>query len=316
MKSILFFYFLFLYLIKSVLSKDYNFTKSGTFIGINQYFAVFDSSAFHIGDIIYFKITAIFNDENLNFIYLDSLDNLQSILNNNLVNFGELESYHDTNIGDNNNKQIRYYKLEKKEKDLNNLEGKYLILIFDVDGKIEIVNTDKDEGKTSKIFSIIFSIVGVLVIGAIIFYCFFRKKLKKCFEKGPNDKKDSNSMNQLVSNNQTQNNNPINQINNQQKNKNNQNIQNIKNSGNINNINNTNNTNNNNTNDNNTNNNEDTKNSNNNNDNQFSLVNENIKSNKEENNKPSLPDNSRNQVHNLINQESTENINNDNNNSK
>ena len=191
MKSKLLFYILILYLIKNVLSNvGYNFTKYTTYKTFNGY-AVFDSSVFNIGDIMYFKITAEFNDKNLYYIYLDSLENLESILSNK-DNFFESESYFDVGSSDEDDKtEIRYYKITKSKVDLNNLSGKYLILLIFADGRVEIENTEKDEGKASQIYTIIFSIIGVLAVGGIIFFCFCRDKLK-CKKKDENTQPNNN----------------------------------------------------------------------------------------------------------------------------
>ena len=80
MKFKIYLYTVFFYLIINIISKvDYDFTKYTTYKTFNDH-AVFDCSSFNIGDIMYFKIKTAFNDENLYCIYLDTLDNLASLI--------------------------------------------------------------------------------------------------------------------------------------------------------------------------------------------------------------------------------------------
>ena len=179
MKFKIYLYTVVFYLIINIISNtSYDFTKYHSYKTFNDH-AVFDCSGFNIGDMMYFKITAVFNDENLYYIYLDTLDNLASILTHNKDDFFETESYFDVGSSDDDDKtETRYYKIKKSEAELNNLSGKYLILLFFADGRVEIENTEKDEGKSSKIYTIIFSILGVLAVAGILFFCFCRDKLK------------------------------------------------------------------------------------------------------------------------------------------
>ena len=54
---------------------------------------------------------------------------------------------------------------------MNGLEGKYLLLYFNTQGRVKIENTEKDEGKQNYLYTIIFSIVGLIIAGVIISCC-------------------------------------------------------------------------------------------------------------------------------------------------
>ena len=208
MKSNIFLYCLFFFLLINV--KTYNiFGKYKTFRHSDTYYAILNLDGFQNGDMIYLKITAKFNEENIFYRFVDNLNDLHAILESNFKEFEMLESYYDKSLsnknddddddglfnldddndddddddeyiknyfkdndddddddGEENEKEIRYYKLEKQV-------GNFLILLFDVEGRIIIENTETDEGKIAQIIRIVIALVVVVIILVCLLIYFF-----------------------------------------------------------------------------------------------------------------------------------------------
>ena len=165
---------IYIYIIKVCFSSvKYDFRKYESYTTRNGH-AIFDPTEFNIGDTMYFKVTASsFNDERLGYEYLDEIQDGYSFTYDDSKKTAK--SYHEVDNED-DNESIRYYKIKKSQDELGNSKGTYLIFYFDCDGKVEIENTEKDEGKRSLILSIVFCIVGIIIIGIIVYFCFCRKK--------------------------------------------------------------------------------------------------------------------------------------------
>jgi len=189
-------YIIHLYLFYKVFSSSfkYNFGKYQSYSTRDNH-AIFDPTEFDIGDTMYFKVTSSgFNDERLGYEYLDEIPDGYSFTFDNIKRTEK--SYHKKD-DDDDNEAIRYYKIKKSKEELGSLKGTYLIFYFDCEGKVEIENTEKDEGKISFIVSIVISVVGVIVIGIIIYFCYCRKK-----KEDSEDDKNSNGSNKNSNNNQ------------------------------------------------------------------------------------------------------------------
>ena len=233
-------YFIFIFLIKyiSLEIRNYELRQYSSYETRDNNI-VFNPTGFNVGDKMYFKITAKeFNDDYLSYEYSDNLDNYTFSYNNNL--FKE-KYYHKTELGDDDDKsEIRFYTIVKRKDELKDLEGKYLILYFDVVGRAEIKNTEKDEGKRNYILSIIFGIVGTIIVCVFLYCCFCRKKSNsddkyknelskiKIMQENKDKKQNENDVQNLNENenNYNRNNNNLNNNNNysNQNNYNNQNI--------------------------------------------------------------------------------------------
>lgn len=224
--------------ISSFDSPEYDFGKYGTAITKN-YCVIFNPTGFQNGETMYFKISAKeFKDNFLYYEYLDDLENYE--FNFNLKKLHEVKAYYKyepDEDSENDDEEIHYFKIVKNKEDLGNLEGKYLLLYCNFEGTAEIKNTEKDEGKRSKIYSIVFSIIAVVAIALVAYFCFFRKKCKKDNEK--NDINVPQNKNNEQTNQNAENNNQ--NINNQIKNNQNMNLNNMKLKNNINQYNNNNN---------------------------------------------------------------------------
>ena len=195
-------YFILIHLFKIILAsnKTYDFQKYGGFSTKKNY-AVFNPTGFEFGQSMYFKIIADnFNEDTLYYEYTDNLDNytfydIEDLSSENLYyvqSTHKTEQNDDDDDDDNNKKkesETRYYTIVKKEEEIGELEGKYLILYFDVDGLAKIENTKTDEGKLSFIFGLIVSIIAIVVIGVIVYCCYCRKKKKS------NDAQEANNVN-------------------------------------------------------------------------------------------------------------------------
>ena len=169
--------------------QEYDFGKYGTYKTL-EYCSIFNPTEFEIGETMFFKITAKeFNDDYLYYEYLDDLENYE--FNFEIKKLHEVKYYYNYEPDeDSNNKPIHYFKIIKKKEDLGDLQGKYLLLYCNFEGTAEIENTEKDEGKTVQIYTIVFSIIGVLIIAIICYFCYFRKKCKK--DKDINDNNEIN----------------------------------------------------------------------------------------------------------------------------
>ena len=251
MKSNIFLYCLIFFLLINV--KTYNiFGQYKTFIHPDTYYAIFDLKGFENGEMMYFRITAKFEKDEIFYRFVDNLDDIETILESNFMDFEKLESYFDKSASNNNKDdddnefefddddddddgnedvkyikdyfekndddddddeeneiKIRYYKLEKQE-------GNYLILLFLVEGKIEIENTEKDEGKASQTTTIVIALVVVVIIIVLLLIYFLKYKRPKCCQK--NQQADNNNIPEIPNNNE---NNQNNYQNNYQNNQNN-----------------------------------------------------------------------------------------------
>ena len=203
-------------------SEGYNFGKYKTY-STRQKYAIFDPTGFNIGDTMYFKITAKFNDDYLYYIYLDTLENLNDKIDDEQSNnWFYVKEYNNVEDED-DDEEIKYFKIVKNKDDIGELEGKYLILIFDCTGRVEIENTEDDEGKKVLIYSIVFSVVGIVIIAIIAYFCCFRNQKCPCSCKKSNEENVKNKQTQI---NVYQKENEENQMENIKQNYNNQNIQN------------------------------------------------------------------------------------------
>ena len=162
------FLFLFIKFLSSVEGYE-SFKKYGQ-CSTDDNFVVFETNGFIKGDTMYFKITAkVFVDNSLYYKYIDSLESDPFI---NKDDFKEVKYTHKNELTEKDEKyQIRFCEIVKKSEDMNGLEGKYLLLYFNTQGRVKIENTEKDEGKQNYIYTIIFSIVGLIIAGVIISCC-------------------------------------------------------------------------------------------------------------------------------------------------
>ena len=197
MKSQLIFFYIFIHLLKFVtLAKsEYTLEKFGKYDTRNG-FAIFNPTGFNFGETMHFKITTEsgFEDDKLYYEYLDSLENYTYEYSDDLY---RVKYSHSSGGGDDDDdkEEIRYFNIVKREEELKGLEGKYMILYFYCKGSCEIENTEKDEGKAVMIYTIVFCIAGLIVLGIIIYCCFCRKKKKQTEETEENLNKNNNRNN-------------------------------------------------------------------------------------------------------------------------
>ena len=181
--NILFFIFFKIIIINDILTTSYSIdvdlkkykkitvTKSPSGPYYERYI-IFDSSDFKKGDKIYFKITmTLFTYEYIYYKFFDDLNNYQPIPE-------DTDSVAPTQTDNYNENEItNYYTIEKNDRNLGSLEGKYLAIFFYGYGNALIENIEEDVGSYTLIAIIV--IVIIIIIGAIIFliyYCIKRKR--------------------------------------------------------------------------------------------------------------------------------------------
>jgi hypothetical protein len=194
---------IYLYFFNKVFSASvrYDFRKYESYSTRDGH-AIFDPTEFNNGDTMYFKVTASsFKSDSLGYEYLDEIPNAYSFTYDN--NKRTVKSYHkvDGDDDDDDKESIRFYKIEKSQNELGSLKGTYLIFYFDCEGKVEIENTEKDEGKINLILTIVFSVVGLIIVGIIAYFCFCRKK-KEVYEDDKKSNENNNNNNQHINNNE------------------------------------------------------------------------------------------------------------------
>ena len=64
----------------------------------------------------------------------------------------------------------------KKQDEIGNLQGIYLIFYFKWEGSVKIENTKYDHGLISKIVSIVISVGAIIALVLIIYWCYYKKK--------------------------------------------------------------------------------------------------------------------------------------------
>ena len=99
--------------------------------------AIFESDSFEKGDKITFKITAYeFNDDDIKFEFLDNI-NIDPTFDKDRKESPEMRKdakdvYDDSDIWPFDEGQTYYYSIKKDKNYLENIEGKYLAIYFDV----------------------------------------------------------------------------------------------------------------------------------------------------------------------------------------
>lgn len=191
-----------IHIFNEIICSSYNFSKYGSF-STKEGHAIFDPTEFEIGEYMYFKITAKeFNNDELGYEYLDEIpDNYNFEFNDDKLT---VKSHHKSEGKDDDEieSETRFYKIEKKQQEIGNLKGNYLILYFDCDGKVEIENTKKDVGKIKFIITLVISIIAVIAIIILTYFCVCRKK------KDSNEDKKSDTNEDKDKNNENNENNP------------------------------------------------------------------------------------------------------------
>ena len=195
---------IYLYFFNKVFSASvrYDFRKYESYSTRDGH-AIFDPTEFNNGDTMYFKVTASsFKSDSLGYEYLDEIPNAYSFTYDN--NKRTVKSYHkvDGDDDDDDKESIRFYKIEKSQNELGSLKGTYLIFYFDCEGKVEIENTEKDEGKINLILTIVFSVVGLIIVGIIAYFCFCRKKKEVYEDDKKSNENNNNNNNQHINNNE------------------------------------------------------------------------------------------------------------------
>ena len=231
MRIYILFYMLFAFIIKDLsicIEFKNNLKKYGKVV-TSDYYIIFDSSDFKKDEEIYFKITADSFDENyLLYKFFDDEASISNVRSYALSSFKKVEPLI---TEDGSDKSVtKYYTIQKSERNLVSLEGKYLVIFFDCNGNVLIENTEINEGDNNDTW---ISIVVVLMFIAgicILSYCCCIKKRKAANLAGAN----STTTNQVYTDNNNQNNNMNNMnvnsrsnVNVYNKNNNNNNINNI-----------------------------------------------------------------------------------------
>jgi hypothetical protein len=192
---------IYLYFFNKVFSASvrYDFRKYESYSTRDGH-AIFDPTEFNNGDTMYFKVTASsFKSDSLGYEYLDEIPDAYSFTYDN--NKRTVKSYHKVDGDDDDEESVRFYKFEKSQNELGSLKGTYLIFYFDCEGKVEIENTEKDEGKINLILTIVFSVVGLIIIGIIAYFCFCRKKKEDSEDDNKSNENKNYNNNQQINNN-------------------------------------------------------------------------------------------------------------------
>ena len=149
--------------------------KYGSVIG-DGYYTVFESGDFSIGDKMYFEYsTEGYCSDRL---YYQYYDDLESIVEKKPTYYTKCTS--ESLVSVNSRKVIskKYYTIEKKGGELDETDGKYLLLYCECLGQFEITNKESD-GTTQIIIIIIIVIcvfVVIIIVLAIVCACLYRKR--------------------------------------------------------------------------------------------------------------------------------------------
>ena len=171
--------FIYLFLFINGLEIEKFLEKKGELLTSKNY-VFFNSSDFSSGEKMHFILKSdSFCENSLKYVYYDNLTNNLGVNPSTpySVSFSSEESEY-------NKKQIisktKYFTINKKEKELNGLKGKYLLLYFGCAGKVNIKNEKKNIDKKIIIVIILISvIVALLIVGIILYYIFYLKRKNK-----------------------------------------------------------------------------------------------------------------------------------------
>ena len=154
----------------------------------DDYYIIFDSKEFDVGEEIYFKLTSTCQSENyISYEFFDNYIAFEEKVNENKSWPWEFDSKYLTIETDSStNLQTKYYTIKKDQKILDHLgvKGDYLSFVFyyyDC-GTVTIENTKENEGDVTMIVIIVVVVVAVLAIIAIIIYCWRKKKMLKAMK--------------------------------------------------------------------------------------------------------------------------------------
>ena len=137
---------------------------------------VFDSSDFKIDEEIYIVISGYFIFDYIEYVFVDDIP-----LYSNYPTSGLRKGYStktETTKDSNGvyKYQVRYYTIEKTKNNINNRQGKYLLIFAYMDGEYVIENTKENKGNSkSVIIGVVVAVVVVLIIVGLIIY-FYRKR--------------------------------------------------------------------------------------------------------------------------------------------
>ena len=147
----------------------------------------FDTSDFKVGDEIYLIFSGVFYDDEIYYAFIDDFTTTE-------ISEYEVEKSNKvkTKKKKGNNYESRYYTFKKTEKAIQNSEGKYLMLLTNLDGEYEIENTEENKGNNGNTAIIIVVIVVVVVIAVIIFIICYCKKKKQAANNQENHQDDNN----------------------------------------------------------------------------------------------------------------------------
>ena len=171
LKIILF--IIFIYHINSD-SSDYNIMRKKGTIRTNQNYLFFVSSEISLNTKMNFKLKSdSYCDEQIKYGYYDSLENIGV---NPAVpytcNMSNEEYEKKNGILEN----TKYFTIKKKEKELNNLNGDYLLLYFGCADEVEISNEKNNINAFIIVIIVISILIFFLIIGIVVYYFFFCRK--------------------------------------------------------------------------------------------------------------------------------------------
>ena len=160
---------------QALTSNVHDLNKYGKLEDFNETVVILDSHDFKVDEEIYIIITGYFYFEYIEYIFIDSLDDLvDANLERKLIK--EYSNKIETLNADTNLKK-RYYTIEKTESHLNGKEGKYLALYAYMDGTYDIENTEKNKGNSKVVIAcVVVGVVVIVIVVGIICYCRKRKK--------------------------------------------------------------------------------------------------------------------------------------------
>ena len=155
-------------------SADYNImNKKGT-LRTNQNYLFFESSEFSLNNKMNFKLKSdSYCDEEIKYGYYDSLENIGV---NPSVPYTCTMSSEEYETKNGILENTKYFTIKKKEKELNNLNGDYLLLYFGCADEVEISNEKNDNNTLIIVIVVISVLVVLLIIGIIVYYFFFCRK--------------------------------------------------------------------------------------------------------------------------------------------
>lgn len=146
---------------------------------LNQGYALFDTKDFNEGDKMYFKVTCEYgygsNNELLEYTFFSDFADFYSHASSRIPQKEEHYSFKDEYTGDTLTSTEAKYKIKKDKDKFEGTTGGLVLLGVYCWGNGKIENIKQEEVSTI-VLAVVFSVIGVVLIVALIIYCYKKKK--------------------------------------------------------------------------------------------------------------------------------------------